>query len=106
MSLEEIRQKKLKELQDKMLQQEDSQEQVLQQQIDQIESMAKQYLSRDALIRYSNLKLAHRDKAFHAATLIAQAVSTGQLNKKLTDREFKEILIALDQGKKQFRIKK
>lgn len=86
--------------------QQETQEQQLQLQLDQIEAIAKQYLTKDALLRYNNLKLAHHDKAIHAATIIAQAVSTRQLNKKLSDKEFKEILIELDKGKKEYRIKK
>jgi len=88
------------------MQQEETQEQQIQQQLAQIETIAKQYLSKDALTRYSNLKLAHNEKAIHAATLIAQAVSSGQLNRKLSDKEFKEILIALDKGKREFNIKR
>lgn len=109
MNLEEIRQKKLKELQEKMMQQqqeEDIQEQHLQQQLQQVEAIAKKYLSKEALQRYNNLKLVHQEKAIHAATIIAQAVSVGQLTRKISDKEFKEVLVALDKGKREFKIKR
>lgn len=109
MNLEEIRKKKLKELQEKMMQQQQEdniQEQQIQQQLQQVESIAKQYLTNEALQRYNNLKLAHQEKAIHAATIITQAVSVDQLTRKISDKEFKEVLIALDKGKRDFKIKR
>ena len=78
----------------------------LQNQMLEIENMAKQYLTSEALSRFGNLKSAHPQKAFHAAALIAQLVQQNQIKSLITDEQFKDLLIRLDnvEGKKEFRI--
>ncbi|MBI5872303.1 hypothetical protein HZB88_04440 [archaeon] len=77
----------------------------LQQQINAIESTAKQYMESEAISRYGNLKAAHPEKAIQVAMLIIKAVQTGQLMKKLTDTEFKQLLRNITPEQKQFNFK-
>ena len=75
----------------------------LQKQIQEIENIAKQYLSKDALQRYGNLKTAFPDKAIKIATLIVQLINNNQITEKLDDEKFKFLLSQID-NKKDFRI--
>ncbi|MEK6841278.1 MAG: DNA-binding protein [Nanoarchaeota archaeon] len=77
----------------------------LQKQIQEIESIAKQYLNKDALIRYGNLKTAFPEKAIKIATFIVQLVNNNQITEKLDDEKFKFLLRQLE-DKKEFRIVK
>ena len=109
MSLEEIRKKKLEDLQERLAQQQNQefQEQIrLQQQIEQIESLAKQYLSKEALLRYGNLKSAHPEKAIQIATIIVQLVQSNQIREKISDEKFKELLKYLQKPKKETKIRR
>jgi DNA-binding TFAR19-related protein (PDSD5 family) len=74
-----------------------------QKQIQEIENIAKQYLNKEALQRYGNLKTAFPDKAIKAATLIVQLVNNNQIIEKLDDQKFKFLLQQL-QDKKEFKI--
>ncbi|MEK6852699.1 MAG: DNA-binding protein [Nanoarchaeota archaeon] len=109
-TIEEIRKKKLAELQSRILQDDQNlkkqiDEQVkLQEQIQLIESVAKQYLSKEAVSRYGTIKVAHPELALKVAALIAQASQMGQLTEVLSDSEFKEVLKRLQEGKKEFKI--
>lgn len=75
----------------------------LQKQIQEIENIAKQYLSKEALIRYGNLKTAFPEKSIKVATLIVQLVNNNQIKEKLEDKDLKYLLEQL-QDKKEFRI--
>ncbi len=104
--LEDIKRKKMEELQGKYLaqQKKEIKKQIqLQQQIELLESIAKQFMSRDAISRYGNLKSAHPEKAIQAIALIAQAVESGQLKEKLDDDSFKMLLQQITPEKKEFR---
>ncbi|MFH1592494.1 MAG: DNA-binding protein [Candidatus Woesearchaeota archaeon] len=76
----------------------------LQQQIEQIERNAKLYLNDRALQRFGNIKAAHPEKAIQIAVMIFQAAQAGQIKNPLTDEEFKNILINLQEPKKEFKI--
>ena len=76
----------------------------LQEQISQIESMAKQYFTKDALSRYSNLKLAHPEKAIQVAMAIVQASKSG-FNERIDDNSLKDILIQFQESKRETKIK-
>ncbi len=77
----------------------------LQKQIQELENIAKQYLSKEALARYGNLKTAFPEKAIKIATLIVQLVNNNQIIEKLDDNKFKFLLSQID-NKKEFRIVK
>lgn len=113
MGIDEIRRKKMNELannenEEFAKQLEDQQKQLhqLQQQLSLIESVAKQFMSQEAISRYGAVKMAHPDTAVKAIALVAQAVQLGQLKEKLSDADFKEILNAVKEGKMKFNLKK
>ena len=104
--LDELKRRKLEELQNQLEQQQTQslKEQLeLQKQIQYLENVVKQYLTKEAISRYGNLKTAHPEKAIQVITLIAQALQTGNIIEKITDREFKQLLQNL-QTKKDFKI--
>ncbi len=102
--LENIRQKKIQEIQAQ--QQEQFQEQVqLQQQIQQLETVVKQYLTKEALQRYGNLKAAHPEKSIQLLVLLSQFIQQGKIKKKIDDQGLKEILKQITPANKKFNIK-
>ena len=102
MNLDEIKRKKLEEIQQKY-NQGFSEEEALKNQIGQIESLAKQLLDKDALTRFGNLKVAHPEKAIQVASVILQLARANRIKEKLTDSQLKEILTHF-QEKKEIRI--
>ncbi|MBI2107362.1 hypothetical protein HYT57_05250 [Candidatus Woesearchaeota archaeon] len=102
MNIDEIRRKKLEEIQQKY-NQGFSEEEALKNQIGQIETLAKQLLDKDALIRFGNIKVAHPEKAIQVASVILQLARANRIKEKLTDLQFKEILSHF-QEKKDIRI--
>ncbi|MBR9699839.1 hypothetical protein GOV09_05255 [Candidatus Woesearchaeota archaeon] len=103
--LDEIRKKKLAELQQHVNQQQD-QEQQMQQQVAQLEHMVKQHLTKDAIERYGNLKTAHAEKALRLIAVVAQAIQQGQIKEKITDEQLKRLLQGIEPAKKDFTIKR
>ncbi len=107
--LEEIRQKKLQELQEQIESQQSQalKEQIqLQKQIELLEIIAKQNMTKEAISRYGNLKSAHPEKAIQVIAILAQAIQQGQIREKITDEKFKNILKQLEPPKKEFKITK
>ena len=104
-SLEEIRKKKLEEMM--RLQQQQAQEQAqIQQQVGQMESVVRQFLSKDALARYGNLKAAHQEKALQLLVVLFQAIQKGQVKGKIEDSLLKKILEQLAPKKREIKIKR
>jgi len=107
--IEEIRRKKLeqlKELQQEKLKQIEEQEQEglrLQQQIQMLENVVKQKMTREALQRYGNLKTAHPEKAVQLLVILGQILQTQKID-KIDDKELREILIRLSPPKKETKI--
>jgi len=102
--LEELKKKRLAELQQN--QQEQIQEAAqLQQQVAMIESMVKQKLTKDALQRYGNIKAVDEEKAIQALLILAQLIQTKNIN-QINDDQFKQILMKLQKPKKEFKIKR
>jgi len=108
-TLDDLRRKRLEELmrlqQQKTQQQSDEQSQI-QQQIEQMESVVKQFFTRDALARYGNLKSAHQEKAVQLLVVLFQAIQKGQVQGKIEDELLKKILEQLAPAKKEFKIKR
>lgn len=77
----------------------------LQRQVEVLEAVAKQYLSREAVQRYYALKSAHPEKAIRAIMLLTSLVQANQITEKLSDEDFKDLLQRLDQ-KREFNIKR
>ena len=82
-TLDEIKKKKLEELmQNQRSQQSDEQSQI-QQQIEQMESVVRQFFTKEALARYGNLKAAHQEKAMQLLVILFQAIQKGQVQGKI-----------------------
>ena len=106
-TLDDVRRKKLEELmrlqQQKSQQQPDEQAQI-QQQIEQMESIVKQFLTKEALARYGSLKAAHQEKALQVLVVLFQAIQKGQVKGKIDDALLKKLLEQLTPAKKDFKI--
>ena len=106
--LEEIRRRKLSELraaQLEKIQQQAKEEEQLKQQIEQLETIVKQALTKEALQRYGNLKAAFPDRAVQLLVILAQAIQSGQIN-KIDDNTLKEILKKISPEKRDVKIKR
>jgi len=101
--LEELKKKRLMELQ-KQQEETVQEQQQLQGQLEQLELIVKQHLTKDALQRYGNLKAAHQDKAVQLLVVLGQAIQQGQIKEKISDEKLKEILKQLQPEKKEFKI--
>lgn len=106
--LEEIRRRREQELQMQMseqMNQQLSEEMQMQKQVQALEMHIKQFLTKEALGRYSNVKVAHPEKAIQLLVVLGQAIQSGQL-KQVDDAKLKEILAKLTPEKKEFKIKR
>jgi len=106
--LEKIRKKKLEQLQSMQqgnIQNQMQEEAQAQEQIEQLEALVKQKLTKDALQRYGNVKAAHPEKAVQLLVVLAQAIQQGQID-QVDDNTLKQILIKLTPEKKDFKIKR
>ena len=106
--LGDIRKRKLQELRRDQLgqiQQQSQEEEQLKQQIQQLELIVKQALTKEALQRYGNLKAAFPDKAVQLLVILVQAIQSGQIT-KIDDDTLKEILKKLSPEKKDIKIKR
>ena len=106
MDIDEIRKRKMEEIQAQMNAQQNQglQEEIqLQQQIQALENVLKQKLTKEALQRYGNLKIAHPEKAIQVLAIIGQ--NAKQIN-EINDSQFKELLKKMDGGKKDINIKR
>ena len=106
--LNQIKQKKLEELQKQMGQQAEQQiaeETQIKQQIEQLESIVKTKLTKEALERYGNIRAAHPEKAVQALIVISQLMQTGQAE-MIDDTMLKKILRRLTPQKREFKIRR
>ena len=94
MNLEEIKQRKFEQLQERV-NSEINEQQELQKQVLQIENLVKQYLTNEAISRYNNVKIAHPELAMKVLSLIAQAIQYDQIKEKISDEQFKSFLMQL-----------
>jgi len=72
------------------------------QQITMLESMAKKNMTKEAIARYGNLKMAHPEIAIKAIALIAQASQLNQISQPLNDNDFRALLIEIQKGKTNY----
>ena len=79
---EELRQRRQQALQEQA---------ELQQQLEQLEGLVKNNMSKDALARYGNLKVAHPERAVQLLIVLAQAIQAKQIG-KVDDETLKRIL--------------
>ena len=108
-TLEEIKKKKLEQLmglQQERLQGQAEEQAQLQQQIGQMENVAKQFLTKEALMRYGSLRAAHPEKAVQLLMVLLQAIQKGQVQGKIDDILLKKILEQLTPKKREIKIKR
>ena len=92
--LDEIKKKKLAEMQQQALNQnfeQQTEDQKIFEQIFQLEQMVKPLLDKGALSRYGNIKTAHPDKAIQLLVALAQVIQQSGLT-KISDSQLKELL--------------
>ena len=92
--LEELKKKRMEELQQQALSQQTEalREQIqLQKQVAMLETIVKQNMTKEAISRYGNLKSAHPEKAIQIIAILAQAIQQGQINEQITDEKFKSL---------------
>ena len=92
--LEEIRQRKVQELQEQA---------EFQQQVNQLEAIVKSLFTKEALQRYGNLKAAHPEQAVKLLTLVAQQMQKGNA-RKISDEDLKRMLVMLQPKTRQIKI--
>jgi DNA-binding TFAR19-related protein (PDSD5 family) len=103
--LEEIRQRKLEQLQQMQQQRimEERQEQaVFQQKVDMLEQFVKSRLTKDALMRYGNIKTADPDKAIQVLATLGQALQSNDI--MINDIQLKEMLLRMAPEKRESKI--
>jgi DNA-binding TFAR19-related protein (PDSD5 family) len=69
------------------------------QKIQHIEDTVKQYLDKNALLRYGNIRTVNPQKAFQIASLLYSFIEAKQLREKLSDEEFKNLLRNINENK-------
>lgn len=107
--LKEIKKRKLMEFQAQQqnaIQGQAEEQQQIQNQVEQLEGLVKQFLTKEALERYGNLKTVHQEKAIKILAIFGQMIQTGQIKSKINDIQFRDILKKLDPPKKEFKIKR
>ncbi|HIH42830.1 TPA: hypothetical protein HA246_04250 [Candidatus Woesearchaeota archaeon] len=109
-SLEELRRRRSEQIKQAQLQQQyndqGNEEAQTVAKLQQLENLVKQVLTKEALQRYSNLKVGHPDKAMNLLMIIGSAIQSNQLNaeKKVTDEELKNLLMRLTPKKREVKI--
>ncbi len=96
--LERLRQKKAEEL---MRARQNKQQQ--ERELDHIESQIKSFLTKKALERYGNIKVAYPEKSQQLLMVLAQIIQTRNIT-KITDQQLKSILKQM-QDKRDFKVK-
>ena len=86
-------------------QQQSQEEEQMKQQIEQLEAIVKQALTKEALERYGNLKAAFPDRAVQLLVILTQAIQSGQVT-RIDDNTLKEILKKITPEKKDIKIKR
>jgi len=100
--LEEIRKRKLQQLQEKLREQQQEQAEV-QRQILALENFVKQKFTKDALARFGNLKTGHPELAIQVLVVLGEAVKSGKVD-VIDDELLKAVLQEMQAGKKETRI--
>lgn len=100
--LEELKRKRLQEIIQKQQEQNEEHAQ-FEQQLDALEDIIKQKLTKKAMERYFNLKVAHPEKAVQLLVLVANAIQGSKI-KEITDEQLKDLLKRMEQGKKEFKV--
>lgn len=102
MDINQIKERKMQDIQDQL--QSQAEEAQLQEQIEQIEAIAKSRMTSDALVRYGNVKVAHPEKAIQVLIILSQFIQSGKVN-KIDDKFLKVVLERITQ-KREFKIRR
>ncbi len=78
----------------------------LQEQINALENLAKQYMTNEAISRYGNIKVTNKEKALQLITVIAQLIQQHKIKEKITDTQLKQLLMQLDEPKRETKIRR
>lgn len=102
--LDEIRRRKLEEMQGRA--QANTQEELqARQELEQLEQAVKQHMSKEALERYGNIKSASNDRALQLLLVLGQLLQSGRI-KQVDDNTLKQILLQITSQKRDFKIKR
>ena len=94
----------MQQMQNDALNNQMQEEVALQQQLEKLEAFVKQGMTKDAVERYGNVKLADPEKAVQALAVMARALQTKQVS-QINDDLLKHFLAALTPEKKSFNLR-
>ncbi len=80
-------------------------EKKLQEEVARLEGIVKSKLSREALLRYGNVKAAHKDLALNLVLILSNLIQQGKVQGQISDAQLKDLLGQLS-AKKSFKIKR
>ncbi|WP_297536098.1 DNA-binding protein [Thermococcus sp.] len=107
--IEEIRRRKLMELQKKYLEQQKAQEEALRREMElqaQLEAIMRKILTPEARERLGRVKLVKPELARQVELVLAQLYQAGQIREPIDDAKLKRILAQIDERtRREFRIK-
>jgi programmed cell death protein 5 len=91
----------MKEQQAKFLQMQKINEEIV-----QLETFVKKFISPEAVQRYGALKEVHQEKALRSIMIVAELVKEGKLRQTVSDRQYKALLIEITPQRKEFKVKR
>ncbi len=103
--VEEIKRRKLLELQ-RQLQEEALRQEQLRQIEEQKRAVLKNILTPEARSRLMNIKMARPEFAAQIEAMLIQLAQTGQVKQRITDEQLKEILRRLSAKKRDIKIRR
>ncbi|NJE13681.1 DNA-binding protein [Thermococcus sp. LS2] len=107
--IEEIRKRKLMELQRRLAEQQKAQEEAARQQAEveaQIQAILRRILTPEARERLARVKLVRPELAQQVELILVQLYQAGQIREKIDDAKLKKILAQIDaRTRREFRIK-
>lgn len=107
--IEEIRKRKLMELQKKYLEQQKAQEEAIKQEMEleaQFDAMMRRILTPEARERLGRVKLVRPELARQVELILVQLYQAGQIREPLDDAKLKKILAQIEaRTRRDFRIK-
>ncbi|ACS33698.1 DNA-binding protein [Thermococcus gammatolerans] len=107
--IEEIRKRKLMELQKRYLEQQKAQEEAIKREMElqaQIDAIMRKILTPDARERLGRVKLVKPELARQVELVLVQLYQAGQIREPIDDAKLKKILAQIDaRTRREFRIK-
>jgi programmed cell death protein 5 len=107
--IEEIRKKKLMELQKKYLEEQKAQEEAMKQEMEleaQLDAIMRRILTPEARERLGRVKLVKPELARQVELVLVQLYQAGQVREPIDDEKLKRILAQIDaRTRKEFRIR-